>query len=165
MENKPMQIAIFTEGTVLMHESAIGHNCDEIVKQVINKNPSVRNYANYASIANAVGKIQNWVNQGIQIVYITSRKKQQEIDEIQNVFNQNNSPKGLLEYRKANEKYKDVVERIMPDILIENDCESIGGQKEMTITFVKPRVKQKIKSIVVKEFQGIDHLPDSINSL
>jgi len=53
----------------------------------------------------------------------------------------------------------------MPDILIENDCESIGGQKEMTITFVKPRVKQKIKSIVVKEFQGIDHLPDSINSL
>ncbi|MFH1564916.1 MAG: hypothetical protein ABIC82_03640 [bacterium] len=32
----------------------------------------------------------------------------------------------------------------------------------MTITNVKPEIKQKIKSICVKEFKGIDHLPDNI---
>jgi len=35
----------------------------------------------------------------------------------------------------------------------------------MTITFVNPKIKQKIKSIVVKEFAGIDNLPDDLNAL
>lgn len=30
----------------------------------------------------------------------------------------------------------------------------------MTVTKVSQKVKEKIKSIVVKEFGGIDHLPD-----
>ena len=49
--------------------------------------------------------------------------------------------------------------------LIEDDCESIGGEKEMTITFVKPEIKQKIKSIVVKEFSRIDDLPNEVSNL
>ena len=53
----------------------------------------------------------------------------------------------------------------MPDVLIEDDCESIGGKDEMTITHVKPDLKKKIKSIVVKEFSGLDHLPDKISAL
>ena len=53
----------------------------------------------------------------------------------------------------------------MPDILIEDDCESIGGEKEMTITFIKPEVRQKIKSVVIKEFGGIDYLPDDFQEL
>lgn len=32
----------------------------------------------------------------------------------------------------------------------------------MAITYVKEDVKSNIKSIVVKEFGGIDHLPDRI---
>jgi len=53
----------------------------------------------------------------------------------------------------------------MPDILIEDDCESIGGESEMTYPHIREDLKQKIKSIVVKEFQGIDHLPDSLTAL
>ena len=53
----------------------------------------------------------------------------------------------------------------MPDFLIEDDCESIGGEKEMTITFIKPEIKEKIKSVVVKEFGGIDYLPDNLDEL
>ena len=30
----------------------------------------------------------------------------------------------------------------------------------MCITYVEPELKRKIKSIVVREFKGIDHLPD-----
>jgi len=53
----------------------------------------------------------------------------------------------------------------MPDILIEDDCESIGGESEMIYPHIREDLKQKIKSIVVKEFQGIDHLPDSLTAL
>jgi len=35
----------------------------------------------------------------------------------------------------------------------------------MTITHVKTEIKKKIKSVVVKEFEGIDHLPDNVNKL
>ena len=53
----------------------------------------------------------------------------------------------------------------MPDLIIEDDCESIGGSSEMTYTYLKTELKAKIKLIVVKEFEGIDHLPDGINDL
>ena len=35
----------------------------------------------------------------------------------------------------------------------------------MTITHISPDIKEKIKSVVIKEFEGIDRLPDNINSL
>ncbi|MFH1564527.1 MAG: hypothetical protein ABIC82_01620 [bacterium] len=70
-----------------------------------------------------------------------------------------------LLYRKDNETYKNIPEKVMPDILIEDDCESIGGANNMTITFLNSEIKKKIKSIVVKEFQGIDYLPDDVRDL
>lgn len=148
-----------------MPESAIGHSRDEIVQQVINHGQSVKNYATYVPVADSVNKIRNWAGQGAEIIYMTSRKEQKEIAEIQNVLDQNNFPKGTLEYRRTNEKYEDVAERIMPDILIEDDCESIGGVKEMTYPHIKLEVKENIKSIIVKEFGGIDYLPDNIGFL
>ena len=58
-----------------------------------------------------------------------------------------------------------MAERETPDILIEDDCESIGGEKEMTYPHIREDLKSKIKSLVVKEFGGIDHLPDNIRML
>lgn len=68
-------------------------------------------------------------------------------------------------FRKNGEEYKEVAERLMPDILIEDDCESIGGETEMTYLHIRPDLKSKIKPIIVKEFGGIDYLPDSISEL
>jgi len=70
-----------------------------------------------------------------------------------------------LGYRKKDEKYKDIAERTTPGVLIEDDCESIGGKKEMTYTFIQKNLKRKIYSIPTPEFGGIDHLPDDINGL
>lgn len=53
----------------------------------------------------------------------------------------------------------------MPDIFIEDDCESIGGEVEMTYPYINPEIQKKIHSIIVKEFEGIDHLPSSIVEL
>ena len=53
----------------------------------------------------------------------------------------------------------------MPDVLVEDDCASIGGAEQMTITNIDTTIKKRMKSIVVREFSGIDWLPDKIELL
>ncbi|MBD3155201.1 MAG: hypothetical protein GF368_00915 [Candidatus Aenigmarchaeota archaeon] len=160
-----MKIMIFTEGTLIMHSSARDHSREEIVEQVKKWEKSVRDYKNYIPIGNCVEKLKKWTKQGTEIVYLTSRRKRKEIEMVQGVLDRYKFPKGKLLHRKRFEKYSNVAERELPDILIEDDCESIGGEKEMTITFVRPEIKRKIKSIPIKEFGGIDHLPDDASKL
>ena len=67
--------------------------------------------------------------------------------------------------RESRESYKDIIEELKPNILIEDDCKSIGGSWQMCIHKVEPRIKEKIKSIVVAEFKGIDQLTTEVNEL
>ncbi|MEK6871878.1 MAG: hypothetical protein AABX16_03160 [Nanoarchaeota archaeon] len=160
-----MKILIFTEGTIIMHQNAVGHTRNEIVKQVKSQEKSVIDYKLYVPIGNAVKKLKNWKKDGAEILYLTSRKKSKEIEQIKSVLKKYDFPNGQLLFRRKNEEYKDIAERIFPDILIEDDCESIGGINEMTITHVQPEIKDKIKSISLKEFEGIGTLPDKISVL
>jgi len=68
-----------------------------------------------------------------------------------------------IAFRQKGEEYKDLAEKLMLDILVEDDCESIGGEQEMTYPHIRPDFKEKIKPVVAKEFSGIDHLPDKIS--
>lgn len=156
---------IFTEGTIVMHENAAGHTREEIVMQVKMKESSIYNYASYIPIKNAAAQVKGWHDLGAEIIYLTSRRIHNEIEQIKQVLIKYDFPIGRIEHRGVGETYKDVVERIMPDVLIEDDCESIGGSKEMAITHVSPEKKAKIKSIPLKEFGGIDHLPDDTREL
>lgn len=160
-----MKILVFTEGTILMHKNALGRTTEEIIEQVKNKELSVKDYLSYIPIGNSADKLSKWKAQGAEIVYLTSRRESNEIKDIQNVLSNCGFPKGELVYRKQDEEYKDVAERIMPDILIEDDCESIGGEDEMTIAHINEDKKTKIKSIIIKEFSGIDHLSDNVSEL
>jgi hypothetical protein len=45
-----MKILIFTEGTILMHAGTVGHNREEVVRQVVENDPTVKNYATYIPI-------------------------------------------------------------------------------------------------------------------
>lgn len=54
--------------------------------------------------------------------------------------------------------------RSLPDVLVEDDCESIGAE-QITYPQIRPDLRSCIKSIVVPEFGGIDHLPDSLRDL
>jgi hypothetical protein len=158
-----MRILIFTEGTIIMHKTALGHSREEIVKQVADEQESVHDYGSYVPIGNAVKKMRNWKNDGAEILYLTSRRKPDEVKKIQDVLKIFKFPEGQLQFRQKDEEYKNVVEKVTPDVLIEDDCESIGGVDEMTITHVNHGIKNNIKSIVIKEFGGIDHLPDKIS--
>jgi hypothetical protein len=160
-----MKIMVFLHGTTIMHRSALGRTRDERVRQVLGGDESVYDFASYVPVDNAVRKLQAWKEQGAEIAYMSSRREVEEIETDARVLAAHGFPPGQIFYRQGVEEYKDVAERIQPDILIEDDCESIGGEVEMTYPHIKPELKARIKSIVVKEFGGIDHLPDEVKSL
>ena len=160
-----MKILVFLHGTLIMHKSAEGKPREGRVRQVESKDPSVLDYASYIPVGNVVEKLKSWQNQGAEILYLSSHETAEDVEKDKLVLEKYDFPKGQIFYRQNKESYKDIAERIMPDFLIEDDCESIGGEKEMTITFVKPEIKQKIKSIVIKEFGGIDNLPNNLDDL
>ena len=182
-----MKILVFTEGTILMHLSGRNVNREERVKQsqaagiqreerniayddnVLSppvEKGSVYDLASYIPLSKAASKLISWEKQGATISYLTSRRIKSEIETIRQILKKYDFPKvSNLYYRKKGEDYKDVAERIMPDILIEDDCKSIGGKKEMTYTHINPKTKERIKLISVREFEGIDNLPNNLEEL
>jgi len=142
-------------------ERQIAYNTN--VEPPVVEKGSVYDLASYIPVGSAVNKLLNWESQGAEICYLTSRRIKSEIDTIKQILKKYNFPNASnLYYRQQGEDYKDVAERLMPDVLIEDDCESIGGEKEMAYTDIKPELKKKIKSVVVKEFEGIDHLDNQL---
>lgn len=160
-----MKITVFTEGTILMHRSGASVSRKERVKQVIEGEESVHDYKSYLPNGNALEKLNKWVRDGAEIFYLTSRRGK-EVKDIKSVLEKYNFP--FIEnlcFRRDSENYADVALRIMPDILIEDDCESIGGEVEMTYPYIPIEYKFKIKSVIVKEFDGIDDLPDRVDEI
>ena len=160
-----MKILVFLHGTLIMHKNGEGKTREERVRQVLDKDLSVFDYISYVPVGNAVKKLKFWQTQGAEILYLSSHETAEDVEKDKSVLEKYEFPRGQIFYRQNGESYKDIAEKITPNILIEDDCESIGGTKEMTITFVRPEIKKMIKSVVVKEFGGIDHLPDSIKDL
>jgi hypothetical protein len=158
-----MKIMIFTEGTIFTHSNWVGLSREEVVRRVLDgERPD---YAGTMPIGNAARKIRAWREAGAEILYLTSRCSLEEVEQVREVLQRNDFPAGQLLFRREGEAYKDVAERALPDLLVEDDCESIGGEIEMTYPHIRTEIKAKVISIVVKEFGGIDHLPESLSGL
>lgn len=160
-----MKIAIFLHGTTIMHKNARGQSREERVRQSIEREAPVLDYGSYVPVGNAVEKLKKWDEQGAKIIYLSSHDTNEDVEKDKSVLMRYGFPEGEVFFRQHGEEYKDIAERIMPDVLIEDDCESIGGEKEMVYPHIKPQLKDKIKSIIVKEFEGIDNLSDDIKFL
>jgi len=162
-----MKILVFLHGTTIMHKDAKGLARERIVKQVTEGDTPIHDYALYIPVGNAVKKLQEWKGQGARICYLSSHRNARDVEKDKSVLKKYAFPNGQIFYRRNREEYKDVVERIrpLPDLIVEDDCESIGGKVEMVYPNLKPELKNKINSIVVKEFGGIDSLPDRIFEL
>lgn len=74
-------------------------------------------------------------------------------------------PGTYLVCREKNDRYNDIVENICPQLLIEDDCKSIGGTWQMCITHVKPEIRDRIQYVVVRESKGIDDIQINIDLL
>src|SRR6266516_2626339 len=118
-----MKIMVFLHGTAIMHKSALGVPREERVWQVINKEASAYDYANYVPVGKANEKLVDWAKQGAKIVYLSSHLKVEDIKKDEVSLANYDFPSAEIFYRRGGETYADVAERVMPDILIEDDCE------------------------------------------
>ena len=159
-----MRILVFVEGTLLIEPTWVGLSNSEIVA-IVKAGKKPREFYKFVPVGNAVRKLEIWKHQGGELIYLTSRTLPNEVDDIRNVLNKYKFPEGIFLYRKSGETYKDIAEREIPDILIEDDYASDGGVADMTYPHLDPEIKKKIISIVIPEFSGIDQLPENITDL
>lgn len=141
-----MKILVFTEGTATQHPS------DEQFFDV----PS------FIPTDGAVEKLTRWREQGAQICYLTSQGWSEEPQAVKATLRAFGFPPGELFFRRQDEDYVDVVARVRPDILIEDDCRSIGWEEVIT---PKLRTEWGTRGIIVAEFGGLAHLPDDHREL
>jgi putative hydrolase of the HAD superfamily len=153
-----MKIMVFTEGTIFTHSDWIGLTREETSQRI--QNGERPKYAGTVPIGNAAAKLRAWSDAGAEIVYLTSRRSPEEVELARQLLRRYGFPGGELFFCREGEEYRDAAERATPDVLVEDDCESIGGEVEMTYPHLRPGLKARIASIVVREFGGIDHLPE-----
>lgn len=143
IKNNNKKIMIFVEGTIL--------------KPKHNNFFSRINMNGYVPISNAIEVIKNWQEQGYEIIYLTSQtgrramKMAQHLDELGFVGS-------MVGYRQKYQDYTTLIKEELPDILVEDDCKSVGGQTSMCSYNLPDNVKNEIKIIKVKEFGGIDNV-------
>ena len=89
-----MKLLVFTEGTILMHKGGIGHSREERVRQVREKEASIHDYASYVPIGDAAEKLKRWQKDGAEILYLTSRRRSEEIEQIRDVLKKHGFPEG-----------------------------------------------------------------------
>lgn len=111
----------------------------------------------YKPIGNAVNTVNALYDKG-HSVYLCSYVRRLKYKFIKSIIDFYGMKYTEILCREKGEQYSEIVERIKPDILIEDDCASIGGLKNCCITNVKEEIKLKIKSIIVPEFGGIDDI-------
>ena len=141
-----MKLLIFLHGTLIMHSAAAGLPRPARVQQVMAQHPSVRDFSSYAPIGAAVKKCQGWADQGATLVYLSSNQKEEDLQADQQVLSRFHFPEGEVYFRSECETYRDVALRVSPDVVIEDDCESIGGLAEMVWPNLPAERKPPIKS-------------------
>lgn len=160
-----MRLLVFLQGTLIMHHGGLGRSRVERVEQSRGRTePSLRRYATYVPIGGAAGKLRGWQAQGAQIDYLSSHQRPEEVAQDTAVLSRHGFPPGRVLARSAGMSYGEIVEREMPDLLLEDDCESIGAG-EIAYLQVRPGLRARVRSIIVPEFGGVDHLPDSLEDL
>jgi hypothetical protein len=70
---------VFLHGTVLMHAGGVGVPRAERVAQVRADHPTVRDYAAYVPIDDAVAKLQCWQDAGAVVDYLSSHRSLEDV--------------------------------------------------------------------------------------
>jgi hypothetical protein len=155
-----MKIMVFTHGTIVMQGEGGGVSREERVRQSLERRPTVFDLDHYAAIGQAVSKLWSWQRQGAELCYLGPSRKPENMIKNEQILRRLSFPPGTLYHREPTETYAQVVERVSPGVLIEDDCESIGGEAEMATPHLSTEARARITTIVVPELGGLDHLPD-----
>lgn len=148
-----------------MHEAARGQPRGRRVVQVRNCEPSVADFVNYVPTESAVRKVCAWATRGAQIAYLSSRLRDEAVAADMAVLARSEFPPGEILHRREGETYVDLLARARLDILVEDDCESIGGAALIIYPNLPAANQQQLRSVVVREFEGLSSLPDDPRQL
>lgn len=151
---------MFLRGTSIMHSAAVGVPRSSRVRQVTDEDPSVRDFASYVPTDGAVAKIAAWQRRGAEICYLSSHRTVTAAAIDGSVLARHGFPAGTLYYRAHGESYADVARRWQADVVVEDDCESIGGRARTTAAGLARSPGRRVPCVVVPEFGGLAHLPD-----
>lgn len=143
IKNNNKKIMIFTEGTILKPK----HN--NIISRIM--------VNSYIPIGNAIEKLKKWQEEGYEIIYLTSLKGKRAM-KIARHLDELGFTGSMVGYRQKYQDYATLIKEELPDILIEDNCKSIGGEKNMCYELLSDELRKDIKHIVVEEFKGIDEV-------
>ena len=155
-----MKVGVFLHGTAIMHAAAAGVERDERVRQVRRGDPGLRDFASYIPTPGAAEKLAAWERRGATLAYLSSHRRPDDIRADESVIRRHGFPSGPVHGRREGEDYGALVERLGLDVLVEDDCESIGGAAQTCAAQLSPAGRQSVRCIVLPEFSGLASLPD-----
>ena len=160
-----VRVMVFLHGTAIMHATAVGRPRAQRVRQSRERSASVLDFASYVPTEAAVGKVRAWSGHGAQICYLSSHIAAADVQLDRQVLAAHRFTPGTVFFRSQGETYADVVRRSAADVLVEDDCESIGGTGQTAASGLSGTTGRTVRHIIVPEFGGLAHLPDDPEEL
>jgi len=154
-----VKVGVFLHGTAIMHAAAAGVERDERVQQVRRRDPTVRDFASYIPTPGTAAKLAAWQRHGATLIYLSSHRARDDIRIDESVVSRYEFPAGPVHGRGDGEDYGTLIQRLGLDVLIEDDCESIGGAAQTCSAQMGPAVRASVRCIVLPEFLGLADLP------
>jgi hypothetical protein len=93
-------------------------------------------------------------------VYLSSHRRADHLAADEQVVKRFGFPPGPVCGRRDGETYGELVSRLSPDLVVEDDCESIGGLDETIAAQLDQAARRSIPCLMLPEFGGFGHLPD-----
>jgi hypothetical protein len=117
--------------------------------------------SNNKPIGDSIKKINDWIEGGADVGYLTKRSGFVELKAIKDACKENGLNESHIHARLGDTTFVEMVETLKPAILIET---STSSEKEKT---VGERLKSelKVKSVVLERGMGLDALPDKPEEL
>jgi hypothetical protein len=157
---RAVKILVFLHGTALMHATAVGQPRAERVRQSRQRGRVVLDFAAYVPAEGAVDKVHAWLGCGAVICYLSSHQNAADVDLDRAVLGRCGFPAGTVFWRQPGESYAGVARRAGADVVMEDDCESIGGAGQTTAASLAALPGRAVTCVVAPEFGGLGHLPD-----
>jgi hypothetical protein len=154
-----MKVGVFLHGTAIMHTAAAEVDREERVQQVRRRDPSVGDFASYIPTPGTTAKLAAWARHGATLVYLSSHRRPEDIRADEAVIHRHGFPNGPVHGREHAEDYGALVERLGLDLLVEDDCESIGGTAQTCAAQLTATGRQTPRCVVLPEFSGLATLP------
>lgn len=115
----------------------------------------------FAFVKEANKKVNNWVEKGAQVEFLTDVSKFVEVKKLNDKLKEMNLGELKIHAKQENERFVDLLNEVKPNVFIENKENSSEEQS------IAERADESLQmnAILLEPLQGIDHLPDDLEDL